>query len=133
MFDWSAPRPPRTEEPILDRPTIPLTAEERRTFESLSRQARAGRAPSGKLAALVARAGGWAGLPAGLVLVIGGGIWCLAWLTTSVVVSFLGVLVQAVGLGVVLDAERLRRRRAGSAARPAASRAQTHAHRRQDR
>ena len=132
MFDWFAARPPRTEVPVRDRPSIPLTTDERAAFDELSRQAAADRNPVARVSAWVGSIGGWGGLPAGLALVVGGGLWCIAWLSTSVVLSFLGVLAQAAGLRLVIEAEPLSRRRAGSGAAPAASREQTSAHRRRD-
>lgn len=132
MLDWFAARPPRSEVPIRDRPSIPLTVEERAAFDSLSRQA-AGSGPAGRLTAGIRSMGGLGGVPAGVALAVVGAAWCITWLAVSVPVSFVGVLVQAAGLGVLIDAVVVRRRRAGSAARPAASPEQTPAHRRRDR
>jgi hypothetical protein len=128
MFDWFAARPPRSGEPDQDRPTIPLTLDERVVFEELSRQAGSGRSRSRHLGAW------WAsirGLVAGMTMVAAGGVWCVAWLATSVPVSFLGVLAQAFGMILGIESQRVRRSRAGSAAPLAASPAQPDARRRQ--
>lgn len=132
MFDWFAARPPRAEVPPRDRPTIPLTTDERLEFEALCRQVQPGRGYAGRFNAWIGSVGGWGGLPAGLALVLGGGLWCIAWLATSVPLSFLGVLTQAAGLRLVIDSQRLRLQQAGSVVQPSASREQTHAHRRRD-
>jgi Flp pilus assembly protein TadB len=130
MFDWFAARPPRSGESEQDRPTIPLTQDERMVFAELSRQAAARRSPVGS-----PRFGVWwasiRGVVAGAALVVAGGLWCLVWLTASVPVSFVGVLVQALGMILGLESRRLRRSRAGSAAPLAASPAQPDARRRQ--
>jgi Flp pilus assembly protein TadB len=129
MFDWFAARPPRPEEPAGDRPTIPLTSDERAAFDSLSGQLeRRRRAPS--LSALSRWMGELGTLPAGLALVVAGGVWCIAWLTVSVLLSFAGVVIQAVGLWLVIDYQRLRTQRAGAAVPPEASQQQPHAQRR---
>lgn len=133
MFDWIAARPPRTEVPTRDRPSIPLTADERLVFESLCRQVEPGRGGASRAFARLRSLAGSSGLPAGLAVAFAGGLWCIAWLPVSVPVSFLGVLAQAAGLRLVIDAPAVRRRPSGSVAAPAASREQTHAHRRRDR
>ena len=133
MFDWFAARPPRTEVTTRDRPSIPLTNDERLVFESLCRQVEPQRGGAGRVLTRLRSLAGSGGLLAGLALAVAGAVWCIAWLTVSVPLSFLGVLAQAAGLRLVIDSPAVRRHRSGSVPAPAASRESTHAHRRRDR
>jgi hypothetical protein len=129
MFDWSAARPPRNGEPH-DAPTIPLTPDERASFEALSRLVEPRRAlPS--LRRPSDPGGSNRDLAIGVALVVVGGVWCLGWLSTSVALSFLGVVAQALGLGLAIESQAVRRARSASAVRPEASPSPPHAHRRQ--
>lgn len=130
MLDWFAARPPRSEQPPRDRPSIPLTAGERAEFDALSRQL------DGRGGAVSALSGAsrWVRqlgtLPVGALLVVAGAVWCIAWLSTNVVVSFAGVIAQAAGLRLVIDFLRVRTERSAAAAPPEASRQQTSGQRR---
>lgn len=130
MFDWFAAQPPRPNEPVRDRPSIPLTDEEREAFNQLCRQVgrrRAARATPGWWGS------GWARLALGVVLVAVGSVWCIAWLRASVVASFTGVVVQALGFALVFSSEPVRLRPDGSGAPLEASLPQPGAPRRQGR
>lgn len=113
MFDWFAARPPSSEQPTRDRPSIPLTSDEREAFERLSRDI----GPKG--VSIASRRVPWLvpfRLVPGLVLMVAGAAWSLGWLSANVPLSFLGVLVLAAGLAATIESQDLRLRPAGSVA-----------------
>ena len=128
MFDWFAARPGHTGQRLPDQPTIPLTPDERQAFDALCRQlpARPGFRP--RLARV--RRSAAATTAVGVLLVVGGGAWIIAWLSVSVAAAFVGVLVQALGFAAVAETQRIRLRPDGSAAPPEASLLQHDARRR---
>lgn len=111
MFHWFAARPPRSEQPTQDRPSIPLTPDEEEAFERLSREIGRTRASLSSLH--------WA-MPLGLVpaagLMVAGAVWSLAWLSVSVPLSFTGIIALAAGLAATIESQGLRLRPAESVA-----------------
>jgi hypothetical protein len=107
MFDWFAARPGPGGGPI-DRPTVPLTPAEREAFERISstlqhqHRTRTRLAPLARLPRLLTALGL---LPVGLVVVVLGAVWTVAWLASSVPAAFLGVLVQAGGIWLVVSSQ----------------------------
>jgi hypothetical protein len=129
MFHWFADRPPHSEQPMRDRPSIALTAEERQAFDSLSREL------NGRSRVLSTGDGSrWSSvplaLPFGILIVVASAAWTVAWLSVSVPVSFVGVLAMAAGMASIVEGQRFRLRPGGAAAPPAASPPQPHAPRR---
>lgn len=118
MFDWFAAQPSRPNEPARDQPSIPLTEEERAAFTQLCGQVGVRRAAR---PAAPSWSSGWARLAVGVALVVIGSVWCIAWLRASVAASFIGVVVQAIGLGMVFGSDRVRPRPDGSVVPLAAS------------
>lgn len=113
MFHWFAARPPSSEQPMGDRPSIPLTGDEREAFERLRREIGPERVSNASLTVpwLVPLR-----LVPALVLMVAGAAWSLAWLSVNVPLSFLGVLVLAAGLAGTIESQGLRLRPAGSVA-----------------
>jgi hypothetical protein len=83
-----------------DRPTVPLTVTERETFERLTHQLgnqeHAGPVPA-------ARYGGKRRLPIALAMMVISLVWMVAWLTTNVAVSSVGVPVLGVSMALSLS------------------------------
>ena len=128
MFDWLAARPGRTGQRLPDQPTIPLTPDEHQAFDALCRQLPAGTGFGSQLARV--RRSAAATTAIGVLLVVGGGAWIIAWLSLSVAAAFVGVLVQALGFAAVAEAQGIRLRPDESAAPPEASPLQHDARRR---
>lgn len=107
MFDWFAARPGPGGGP-MDRPTVPLTPAEREAFERISstlqhqRRTRTRLAPLARLPRLLTALGL---LPLGIVVLVLGAVWTVAWLAASVPAAFLGVLAQAGGIWLVVRSQ----------------------------
>lgn len=104
MFDWFAARP-TPEGTAVDRPTVPLTPAERDAFESISEQIGGRPRLTPRSLPVPAWRPSLASLPLGVLLVVAGMAWTVGLLPVSVPASFVGVLAQAAGIGMVIRSQ----------------------------